>query len=224
MKPFILFLSLSVVLFSCQKQVDFDSPQGGGGNGNGGTYQPVSKNSYWKYHETGSYSGDYIITSTGEKRTQNGIDYFVFSAAPATSISEELLGVNGHNLYQFFEGQVPNSTAGISLNMLYSNDTASVGYTWDNMAGQANGLTAYTPGTILEKNISLTVGSKTYSNVIHSQIELQYDFPIVGIVNAATYDYYIAKGIGMIRIVTVGDPNFLPGVSTNADLVEYSIK
>jgi hypothetical protein len=60
--------------------------------------------------------------------------------------------------------------------------------------------------------------------VIHSQIELQYDFPIVGIVNAATYDYYIAKGIGMIRIVTVGDPNFLPGVSTNADLVEYSIK
>ena len=226
MKPFILLLSLSVVLFSCQKQVDFDSPQGSGGSGTGGTgtFQPISKNSYWKYHETGTFTGDFTITSTGEKRSVNGINYSVFSATPGTTISEELFGTSGHDLYQFFEGPIPNSTTGISMNMLYANDTASVGYTWNNTAGQANGLTAYTPGIILEKGISLTVGGKTYDNVIHSQIVLQYEYPIVGIVSVATYDYFIAKNVGIVRIVSVGDPVMSPGVSTTSDLVEYSIK
>ena len=229
MKKLFALTALSCVLFSCQKEVTFDSPSSGGGGGgtSGGvsnTYQPMSKNSYWKYHETGTFSGDFTLTSTGTQRTINGITYTVFSAAPATTLSEELFAIDHHNMYAYFEGIAPGSTATLNINMLYSNDTASVGYTWDNLAGQANGITAYTPGTILEKGVSLTVGGKSYNNVIHSQIQLEYDFPLVGRMPAIAYDYYVAKGVGVIRIESTGDAILAPGVHTIADLTEYSIK
>ena len=231
MKLIFVFLALSIVLFGCQKEINFDTPSGGGGTGGGGStgtsnsYQPLGKNSYWKYHETGTFSGDFTITSTGQTRSLNGINYTVCSASPPTSgFSEEWFGTSGHDLYSYFEGAIPNSSATIAMNFLYTNDTASVGYQWQVPVGQANGINAVVQGSIIEKGFSLTVGGKNFDNVIHSSIVLQYVFPGIGAMNAATYDYYVAKGVGIIRIESVGDPTFSPGVHTLADITEYSIK
>jgi len=228
MKKIFVFLALSCILVSCQKEINFDSPSSGGSGSGGGTgangsYQPITKGSYWKYHDSQTNS-DYTLTLTGEKRTINGIDFAVFTSTPASAGAEGMFGIHGHDLYLSVKGAIPGSTDGINLNFLYANDTASVGYTWDNTAGQANGFTAYTPGKILEKGISLTVAGKNYSNVIHTQIVLQYDLPVLGLVNASTYDYYVAKNIGIVRIVTIGDPNFSPGLNETTDLIDYSIK
>ena len=227
-KLLLYFLGLSLVLVSCQKEVNFDTPQGGGTgggpSGGSGTYQPISKDSYWKYRQTGTFGGDYTITSTGQKRTQNGIEYTVFTSMPASSTSDQLFGSKDHNLYASFTGTSPNTGAPFSINMLYLNDTASVGYAWQHTAGQGNGFTAFTPGIIVEKGISLTVAGKTFNNVIHSQIELQYELSIFGTVTFATYDYFVAKDVGIIRIETNGDPILAPGVNAISDLIEYSIK
>src|SRR4030095_7741491 len=143
-----LILALALVLSSCQKEIDFNlGPGGGPGGGNtGGTYQPITKNSYWKYQETGTFSGEFTLTSTGEKRTQNGIEYSVFAATPPAAPptpSEQLIGIKNHNYYAAIKGASPNTGAPFDINMLYLNDTASVGYTWQHTAGQGNGATAY---------------------------------------------------------------------------------
>jgi hypothetical protein len=230
MRKFVLFfLGVSFLVSSCQKEINFDTPPGSGpGPGTGGNtnfgYQPVGKNSYWKYRQTGSFSGDITITSTGQKKTVNGIEYTMFSTIPVSPGAEQMLGTKDHNLYTLAQGNSPNTGAPFDLNMLYTNDTAPVGYTWEHTAGHGNGFTALTPGSILEKGISLTVAGKNFQNVIHSQISLQYELPLFGIVSFATYDYYVAKDVGIIRIETTGDPVMAPGVHSISDLIEYSIK
>ena len=73
--------------------------------------------------------------------------------------------------------------------------------------------------TIKEKNTTKVVNGKTFTNVIHTQVDLQYDLG-GGFQSVAVYDIYLAKGVGMIESDTSiqGSPY---DVST---LTSYSIK
>jgi hypothetical protein len=108
-----------------------------------------------------------------------------------------------------------------TIEFIHLNDTASIGYTWtDNMA-PVNGLAARFIGTIMERNISKTVAGKNFTNVMHTQLNLEYEIPFMGWTNFAVYDYYVAKGVGIIRIETF---SAIAGVTTVSDLIDYSIK
>ncbi len=70
--------------------------------------------------------------------------------------------------------------------------------------------------------MTMTVAGKSYSNIIQSRLILSYN--ILGMeMEAATYDYYTAKGVGVIRVRTTIDNN---GLSFNGctDLIDYNIK
>ncbi|HEX6914374.1 MAG TPA: hypothetical protein VF145_03995, partial [Chitinophagaceae bacterium] len=126
------------------------------------------------------------------------------------------------NYYMAAKGNSPNSGAPYDILFHFLNDTASVGYNWQYVAGQGNGFTAHIKTTIIEKGITMTVAGKSYSNVIHTRLELIYD--VFGTMTpSGSYDYFIAKGVGIIKIRSdIG----MFGMTFQAcsDLVDYSIK
>ena len=220
----------------CSKEISVETngngPGTGPGTGGGGTtpgqdtYMPVSKNSYWKYKLTGIFPGETTLTCTGTSRTVNGLSCIVFTSTSTSTpgTAEGFFAIKDHNYYTIQKGVSPNTGAAFDINFLYLNDTASVGYNWNYKAGQGNGYTAYLDGTIMEKGITMTVEGKTYKDVIHTEIELQYDIPMVGILTFATYDYYVAKNVGIIKLDSEGNPVLSPGTQSFMDLIEYSVK
>ncbi|MGN6421396.1 MAG: hypothetical protein ACTHMC_28030 [Pseudobacter sp.] len=216
-------LILSVAATSCQKDISGELPDDAAASKD--SYQPTSKGSYWKYRQTGLFAGDYDMVSTGQTQTIDGIVFTSFTNGAGGAASQMMLGKKGPNYYLRVAGSSPNSGAPFDLTQLYLNETEAVGFKWDFTGGHGNGFTAKTPGEIIEKGITLTVQGKTYKDVIHTRIKLQYQMPApIGLMETLTYDYYVAKGVGMIRIDSEGDPIWTPGVSSTSELIEYSIK
>ncbi|HEY2581063.1 MAG TPA: hypothetical protein VGI43_04620, partial [Mucilaginibacter sp.] len=69
------------------------------------------------------------------------------------------------------------------------------------------------------KNLTRTLGNKTYTNVIHSQIDFQYDYS-GGYANGFIYDFYLAEGIGIIE----SQLTILGSVYEEQILMDYTIK
>ena len=215
------FLSLivSFVFISCQRDPVSPNPQSGG-NGGASSYNPTTVGSWWKYKDstTGGLSTTTIASRT---KTINGILY----AAMVSEIpSQDTAWVSSAqpNYYTYAKGVSPNTGASYDILFHYLNDTASVGYTWRYTAGQGNGFTAYIRTTILERNISMTVAGKSYNNVIHTKVLWTYD--VMGtLMDAMLYDYFIAKGVGIIKVRSEG-LTLLAGFKGCSDLTDYGIK
>ena len=235
------FLSFAIVVSAfcgCQKEVDFDLPPsaqvpgngsgngGGSGTGTAGNYQPATKDSYWKYKAVGPTTFEFTSTSTGVKKTVDGISYTVFKNfdhATPTQFQEPMYGMKGRDYFSAFKGVSPNTGASFDMVFRYLNDTAAVGYKWDHKAGQGNGFVANIRGEIIEKNMTITVAGKTYKEVIHTRMKFEYELPGLGDVLAATYDYYAANNVGLVKSVTTFPPMF-GGQSGVSELTEYAIK
>lgn len=223
MKRSVLSLvAIIVLLSSCQKDKSDDNP---GGGSTQDTYQPLTKGSYWKYKQTGTFAGENTIIVTGNKKTMDGIEYVLLEGNNGGGTTgSAYYGVKGNNYYLRAAGVSPNSGAAFDLTQLYLNDKEAAGFTWDFEGGQGNGFAAKIPGKIVERDLSMTVQGKTYKNVIHTQVNLKYDIFGVDVMSFMFYDYYVAKGVGIIKIVSEGDPDMAPGVDAVSELVEYSIK
>ncbi|AXY75006.1 hypothetical protein D3H65_13875 [Paraflavitalea soli] len=233
-------LVIALLATSCGKEISTETngagtaPGPGPGTGGSGTpvtgtYQPFSKNSYWKYKQTGAFPGEMTVTSTGQTRTVSGISCGVFNNTSTItnppSTGEGLFGIKDHNYYSVIKAVSPNTGALLDITFLYMNDTASVNYDWDHVAGTGNGFKIITSGLVLEKGIIMTVEGKTYTDVMHTVVQLQYELPGVGLVPLTDYDYYVAKNIGIIKIKTIADDPMGGGdIRTEMNLVEYSIK
>jgi hypothetical protein len=76
----------------------------------------------------------------------------------------------------------------------------------------------------MERDLTMTVQGRSYKNVIHTRVNLQYEIFGVTTMSYMFYDYYVAKGIGIIKIVSEGDPDMAPGISATTELLEYQIK
>jgi hypothetical protein len=126
------------------------------------------------------------------------------------------------NYYLYAKGISPNTGASYDVTFHYLNDTASVGYNWQYLAGQGNGFTAYIQTIIVERNISMTVAGKSFTNVTHTRLIWSYD--ILGtVMEVMSYDYFIAKDVGIIKVRSEG-LNLLSGFKACSDLIDYSIK
>ena len=210
---------LALLFVSCQQEVDPDLITNTGNNGNtADSYQPLTVSSFWKYKDSASGAFSTMTVTTANK----SIDGRTYAGVLATNTGGQSDSVwmasPKPNYYYLAKGFSPNTGAPYDLLFHYLNDTAAVGYNWNYAAGHGNGFAADVTTTIVEKGLTVTIAGKTYTNVIHTNLELAYD--ITGPIGF--YDFYIAKGVGIIRIRAELDTfGFI--YTSCSDLVDYDI-
>lgn len=224
MRKILLHVCAALAVFSlvsCQKEVDTilaPTPDNPAPSAN---YQPLTANSYWKYKDslTGMVSQATMLNQT---KLINSRTYNASLSSMGQRIDTSWVAVDGPNYYAYADAAGMSTGAPVKLLFHYLNDTASVGYNWHYDAGHVNGFPASVTTTIMERGINHTVEGKTYKDVIRTRLELHYD--ITGIMmKVATYDYYVARGVGIVRVRT-----FIDGAGMNftssSDLLEYQVK
>lgn len=241
-KPILIALTAFLLLFSACSMKEVIDPVTGELNngvkntsGNTGTnsgdssavssansYQPTSDGSTWVYDNKviGGGTTQVTIKMTGGTTIFGGKTYYNASSTSPGQLPSNGYFYNDSNIY--IVRSTSPAVPGLVINMQYLDTRLKVGETWSNPAtdnGSINGIPAKMVGTIMEIGVNKTVGDKTFNNVIHIQIDLQYDYG-TGFQSAMLYDYYVAKGVGMIEQDSkVGGNDF-----NKQTLVSYTIK
>lgn len=229
---FLIFSFLVLSITSCSKEVSAENNtantggSGSGGNsGSGGTgssgtssgnYQPMTVGSYWKYQDsaTGSIS---TLTVTNKVQNISGRSYTAFEDSPLGDTA--FFALTGSSYYVLEYGTAYGASASMLFN--YLDDAAGINTNWQYTAGQANGFPAVMKTTILERNISFGVQGKTYNNVIHTRTDLSYTMYGTSVA-AGSYDFYVAKDIGIIKKVSsIGGMGMFYVITS--DLIDYHI-
>ena len=165
------------------------------------SYWPVTAGNSWTYRDvTGGGAGTFTIKMTGETYTINNKTYYTSSSLQ-----------NGVNVIAYIYEQdhvyalrdtLDNLSTSIELQLC--DDAEPTGYTWTMQCtddGTLSGVPVQSVNQIVSANDDMTVNGKTYHNVIHTQVKLQYDLG-KGFETVAIYDFYLAKGVGMIEADT----------------------
>lgn len=182
-------------------------------------YSPNVTGTYWKYITSGSYADTTTQTVTGTT-TINAKLYSVIAATSTLSGSGTGYVSNVNHIYT--ERQ---TAQGAIVEITYLKDDAAVGNTWTAPAsdlGTINGIPARIYGTMTAKNLTKTVSGITYVNVVHTAVQLQYNYG-GGYTTFGTYDYYITKGVGIIEIDSSAG-GFGTTVNVSSVLVSSQIK
>ncbi len=202
-----------VIIFCCSgcKKEAKEAPSG--------EYLPLTDGSTWKYNYTsdGGTTDTLILKMTGGTTLINGKTYYNAASTYKQGTSPGYFYAGNH-LYATRTADV--GFGSIELQLL--NDTASVGYQWITIPtadGTLGGSPVRTINTIKEKNLTRTLNGKTFTNVIHTQVEMQYsNGSVFG--TAVTYDFYLAKGIGLIE----NDANTEGILHETETLFDYTVK
>jgi hypothetical protein len=186
----------------------------------GDNYLPVTEGSTWKYNyaSDGGSTDTLVLTMIGGTTQINGKTYYNALSTYKEGTSQGYF-YTGNHIYATRSVAVG---ASVAMEFQLLNDTASVGYQWVSNPtddGTLGGKPARTLNTIIEKNISRTINGTTFSNVSHTQVQLQYDLGS-GFETTVTYDFYLAKGIGLIE----NDANTLDTFYETETLYNYTIK
>lgn len=179
------------------------------------SYQPLTKGTYHAYKVVldSHDAGEMTDRMTGDQPVFNGKTYATSEASYTFLFPDEkpvshLRNVNG-SYYSYSDVYFDDDLAEVE----YLRENASQGESWINSISIAQ-----TPGfsyrfkvTLLEKNITKVVLSKTYKSVMHTKVELQEDSGDgSGFKTTIADEYYIAKGIGYIE--TIEDNGFFKTV------------
>jgi hypothetical protein len=181
-------IAAAALLFAGCKSKNNPAPTGND------SYLPVSAGSTWSYRDDiSSASGNITLTMTGATATFGGRTYYEVKNDNKTGAGTSYYYAGDH-IYTtrgaYFE-------PGSNVELQMGKDDQSIGYTWTTAPtddGLLEGVTAKTINTIKEENITKTVNGHTFTNVIHTQVDLQ-----VGSESNAVYDIYLAKGVGLIQ-------------------------
>jgi hypothetical protein len=171
------------------------------------SYFPVTSGSSWSYNDVvnGGTVNTLIVSMTGASSVINNKTYF--TASSVSSVNGSTTGYY-YSANHSFAIRATNAAAAVTIELQLGNDSLAVGSTWtttptDN--GTVSSFPAKTINTIKEKGITKVVNGKTFTDVIHTQVDLQYNFG-GGFQSTAVYDFYLAKGVGMIETdSSVGD-------------------
>lgn len=207
---------ISVLFTSCGKNSS-DDPDPNDSQTASTSYQPLTVNSTWTYLTDYPTADNVVLTATASTQTYNNKAYTVVQAKGAKLGSQNQYFYNANHLYNY---RVPVDGMG-TIDFTYLNDNAAVNATWKaNVTddGTLNGIPAQMTGTITEKGITKTVSGKQYTDVIHTTILLQYNIAST-YTTFATYDFYVAKGIGIIEM----DSSTF-GLTSTLKLQSYQIK
>jgi hypothetical protein len=219
MKQF-LFLIAIAAFFATGCISSKNDPKPGDGSSTSDSYFPVTTGSTWTYKvEVGGATSSTVLKMTGNTKTFNGKSYF-----EATSSST----VRGNSTGYFYAVNhdfailqvIPGYAINVELHL--GNDTKAAGYSWTTTPtadGYVNGFPAQMINTIKEKNITRVVNGKTFTNVMHTYVDLQYDLGS-GFESYTVYDLYLAKGVGMIE----SDTGFSGTIYEKQTILSYSVK
>lgn len=207
-------LALATLLFtSCKKDKGESPSDDTNTKTTSDTYQPLTTGSTWKYVESGDTT---THTITGATQVFGGKTYTTVEAKSKAGTDHAYYYVKDH---VYILRQTLSGYGDIAFT--YLNDTAKVNATWTanvTDGGTLGGIPARMIGAIAQKGISKAVNGKTYTNVIHSTAQLQYN--LGGYTTLATYDFYAAKGIGLIEI----DASSFGFTTSSIKLASYQIK
>jgi len=227
----VLTLMSTLFLFSCQKEADFNDPSlannsNSTGSGSAGTtsknsFHPLTTGTWWKFKD--SISGMVSTgTVTNVTKTINSITYKAMYSVMGSQKDTSWMASPEPNYYLTAKGITP-SGGSFDLFFHYLNDTAQVGHNWQYSAGQGNGFAAIVTTTIVAKNLSMTVAGKNYKDIIQTRLELSYN--IMGSpMEMGSYDYFIAKGVGIVKVRSKLGMMGITMLETCSDLIDYSIK
>jgi len=170
--------------------------------GTNSDYQPTTANSFWKFKDstTGLIN---TLTSVGTSKLINGEVYSVFSSASLLAGSSEGYFQKKNKDYTFLNlFNVTGTSSGSNFAIKYLNDSLPAGSKWDYTLGTLNGANTKATTTIKAKGGNLTVEGKTYADIIHTQSDILSDLSALsmGWVKVAQYDFYAAKGVGIVKI------------------------
>jgi hypothetical protein len=232
-KYFISILILCSLFFcSCQKELNFepsaiinpiDTTQR-----IDTTYQPVSKNSFWKYKSNNATNDITIITSTGNTLQIDGKSFSIFNVqkngVPQQDayFSKTQQDYRLQNIFTRFE----LTRHKIFTPILYLIDKNPKPYDeWEVDAGTAsNNLNAKYKGFVITPSLSVTVNNKKYSNVVLVKIQIFYKLePNSGYENFQTYYFYLVRGIGIIKAESESAGGGTNSFNINDELIEYKI-
>lgn len=218
MKRFFLLILAAIVLFfvSCTKEVPAIKTVS-----SADSYFPITAGSTWRYRDfkrDGS-SDTITVKMTASKSTFNGKTFMVASTQSRES------GAGAEYFYSDKHLNIIRSLniyAGEVLELDLFNDTAAIGtkiisYPTDN--GFVGNLAARTVNTTVEKNLTIKLGSTTFTGVIHTHVVLEY-LLLSGFSTNLIYDFYLAKGIGVIesQLIVLGT------VFEGQYILDYTIK
>jgi hypothetical protein len=206
------------VLCGCQKEVESVVTPGDSTDTipTSESYLPLTAGTFWVYNDSATSEQDSAVV-LNEELVQNNIHYKKVKLGSDADGTFSYYGILDHNYYIY--GQIDTLTG----TMLVLNDELNAGGSWTYDMGMIGNVPARGTGTIAEKGISYTVQGTTYQNVIHTRYVISFNL-LGTYVDFATYEFYFAKGIGIIKVQSsMADSS--GGTETSAqDLVDYTIE
>lgn len=220
-----LLLAIVLITFSCKK--------------NGGDPAPPSQpdpyfnsaaGSFWDYHSVDNSGvtspSDYTITSTSRDSSISSKSYHVYDNSLGGS---QYLNITGHDYYEF--DSLPAGLGVGAIERLYLKDNAAAGTNWSqNISVTIPGSPLQVPFTItnsiMAKDITRTVGGKSYSNVIHVSTAIHSSLIPAASLMTNINSYY-APGYGLIENSSVVHLDYLglmEDLDTQTTLVSATLK
>ena len=196
MKKYLLFMLVitAICCAGCKK----DSTPNNGAPVTTGSFMPVTTGSTWAYVYNESDINDTVtVTMNASNTTLNGKTYYT---ANAISKQSGTVGIYFYEKDHVFAMRSFNYYANAILELQLYNDTATVNNSWisyptDN--GSIGNIPVREISTIEEKGETKLFGGQTFTNVEHTEVDIQYDLG-AGYETKYIYDYYLAKGIGIL--------------------------
>jgi hypothetical protein len=224
MKKPLLSLFALTLLFSQSCKIDAPEIEtnGTGPSAQSDSYLPLTTGTFWKYNNvlSGMAPDTVTIKVTGETTTVNGRLYHNITSTSKAHGSTAGLYYYGNHIAVLRANTV---VAGLTLDFQFLNDTTAVGHTWTSRPtdnGLINGVPGRLTGKVIEKGVSKIIGGHTFTDVINTQIDLEYDLLGTGFQSYGTYHFFVAKGIGLIEI----DSEAFGAEIGKERIIDYSIK
>jgi hypothetical protein len=217
MKRNLLVILALLTLFytSCKKDRANTTPS------SADSYFPVTSGSTWRYYDLiqGDSTDTITIKMTGGTSIFNNQTYYNASSKSTNAgAGTEFFYAANHS----YAIRALNAYAGTTIDLKLYNDTATVGnnlFSTPTDNGLVDIIPARTINTVIAKNLTRTIYGKTFTNVIHTQVDFQYDYS-GSYQTGFLYDFYLAKGIGMIE----SQLTILGGTYEEELILDYSIK
>jgi len=225
MMPKLFILYAFLILSGCDCKKSVPTPPGAPA-----TFMPTTTGSTWNY-STQTYlpvpsTGTYTLKATAKDSVIGSKTYKVFTNSNADN---EYYNITGTDYFQLGNLAALNQR----LELLYLKDAAA-GTTWTetktiNFPGIPVPISVPLNYSVIEKGISYTVGTKTFTEVTQIKITIG-TLSVMGftITPVSDFKYYYARGVGRIYArtkLTISVP--LAGININNDdelkLISYTI-
>lgn len=199
----IISIPIIILMFSCTKETISNALNSINSSNatvsNNDTYLPLNKGNYWQYQiKTDDESAEISkLTVLGIQKKINAKIYQTIQSKTDNNKDTVYYAQDKHN-YFVYTNKGTAADDKISMEILFLKDNASIGDTWLETAGTANGFKLRCYGKVINDDETINCSGTTYKHVMHTYIEIRKPLLFTYIV-VNRQDFYTAKGIGIIK-------------------------